>query len=72
MVNIRVNDEPTQLPHTLPLSEFLAARPKDDGDNQDQAFAVALNGEFVPRTQYAEVILNEGDALDIVTPVGGG
>ncbi len=35
-------------------------------------FAVARNGEFVPKSQHATTILNDGDTLDIVTPVGGG
>lgn len=35
-------------------------------------FAVALNGEFVPKSQHATTVLKSGDALDIVTPVGGG
>jgi sulfur carrier protein len=35
-------------------------------------FAVALNGEFVPKARYAESLLTPGDALDLVSPVGGG
>lgn len=34
--------------------------------------AVARNGEFVPRTAYADTALNDGDALDIVAPMQGG
>ncbi|MGL6159677.1 sulfur carrier protein ThiS [Microbulbifer sp.] len=37
-----------------------------------EAFAVALNGDFVPRADYGETRLNDGDALDIVAPVVGG
>ena len=37
-----------------------------------ETFAVALNGNFVPRASYAEVPLAEGDSLDIVAPVVGG
>lgn len=72
MVDILVNDDPTQLPQALPLSEFLAAWQTPSDDAPDPVFAVALNGEFVPRTQYADTILKDGDALDIVSPVGGG
>lgn len=36
------------------------------------AFAVALNGDFVARTTYGEVALGEGDRLDIVAPMVGG
>ncbi len=34
--------------------------------------AVELNGEIVPRSTLAEVAVNENDALEIVTFVGGG
>lgn len=34
--------------------------------------AVALNGEVVRRTDWAETALSEGDAVEIVRAVGGG
>lgn len=37
-----------------------------------ETFAVALNGDFVARTTYAEISLGDGDILDIVAPVVGG
>ena len=37
-----------------------------------EAFAVACNGDFVPRTAYGETRLSAGDCLDIVAPVVGG
>lgn len=37
-----------------------------------RSIAVALNGDFVARSQYAETKLNENDALEIVTPIAGG
>lgn len=38
----------------------------------DLPIAVAINAEFVPRSQYATTPLNAGDKVDIVSPVGGG
>jgi sulfur carrier protein len=35
-------------------------------------FAVALNGDFVARTQHAARALRPGDRLDVVQPVAGG
>ena len=35
-------------------------------------FAAAVNGEFVPRSQYHNTLLASGDLVDIVQPVGGG
>jgi len=34
--------------------------------------AVERNGEIVPRSQYSDTRLSEGDALEIVVAVGGG
>jgi sulfur carrier protein len=34
--------------------------------------AVEHNGEIVPRGRHAEVVLAEGDRLEIVVAVGGG
>jgi sulfur carrier protein len=34
--------------------------------------AVEKNGEIVPRSQYPDTLLAEGDALEIVVAVGGG
>ncbi len=35
-------------------------------------FAIAVNGEFVPRSQYDTFQLNDRDQIDLVKPVGGG
>lgn len=37
-----------------------------------ETFAVALNGDFVPRTSYLHTEINNGDTLDVVAPVVGG
>jgi len=34
--------------------------------------AVAVNGQFVPKDQHQNVILQEQDALDAFTPMQGG
>jgi len=35
-------------------------------------FAVACNGEFIPRTNYAGCQIQPGDSIDIVYPAAGG
>ena len=40
--------------------------------NTGDQYAVARNGEFVPKRLHGETQLADGDTLDIVTPVGGG
>lgn len=34
--------------------------------------AVERNGEIVPKAQYGETVLADGDAIEIVSFVGGG
>ena len=36
------------------------------------AFACAINNTFVPRPQWSERLLQNGDRIDIVTPITGG
>ncbi len=38
----------------------------------DGRIAVELNGEIVPRTEFATVRLSEGDRVEIVQAIGGG
>lgn len=37
-----------------------------------KSIATALNGDFVPHTQRDQVVLQEGDRLEIVSPMQGG
>jgi sulfur carrier protein len=39
---------------------------------QNKRIAVERNGEIVPRSQFAEQMLTNGDRLEIVVAVGGG
>ena len=43
------------------------------GEGYDKKrIAVELNGEIVPKAQYGQTILKDGDALEVVSFVGGG
>lgn len=39
---------------------------------EGKRLAIEWNGEIVPRSQFAETQLSEGDKLEIVGAVGGG
>jgi sulfur carrier protein len=65
-MDIHINQKPLSLPEGATVADALAAygaRPP---------FAVALNGDFVARTQHAARALQPGDRLDVVQPVAGG
>ncbi len=38
----------------------------------DLRFAVAINREVIPRSEYESTLLKEGDEVEIVQAVGGG
>ena len=35
-------------------------------------FAVALNEDFVPRAEYSQTTIQEGDKLEVLSPIRGG
>ncbi|RHW76343.1 sulfur carrier protein ThiS [Colwellia sp. RSH04] len=39
---------------------------------QQSTFAVALNGDFVGRTDYDNTLVHNGDSLDVLLPIQGG
>ena len=40
--------------------------------NAKPPFAVAVNLNFVPKTQYEQFSLNENDRIEVIAPVTGG
>ena len=50
------------------LQALLQAR----GYDFKSAFACAINSGFVPRPQWPERTLQDGDRIDVVTPITGG
>lgn len=47
---------------TQALRQFAAKEP----------FAVAVNGQFIPRSQCDTCLLNEGDSIELLSPIQGG
>ena len=64
---MKVNGETKKFSERIPLVEFL----QREGYSSDK-IAVELNGEIIPRSRYASVILTDADKLEIVSFVGGG
>lgn len=65
-MNITINQQATELSDGATVADALAQlapRPP---------FAVAINTVFVPKARYAEQALNDGDRLEVISPVTGG
>lgn len=67
MLNISINGNNSEIDHTVSLREIVDQHKTGNGP-----VAVAVNGEFVPRSEYSTLTINDGDLIDIVSPVGGG
>ncbi len=49
------------------VAEYLATTNYDP-----KRIAVERNGDIVPKSQYGETLLSDGDSIEIVSFVGGG
>jgi|TARA_B110000263_G_scaffold22886_1_gene17791 thiamine biosynthesis protein ThiS len=67
MINIRVNGENLNLENPTSLTDFLSSQ-----NINTQFIAVAYNQEVIAKDDYPSIILDNGDSLEIVKPVGGG
>jgi sulfur carrier protein len=67
MIALQINGTRRELPNATPLLEFLASKEIDP-----RFVVVEHNGEIVRRNAYADVMLNEGDVVEIVHMMGGG
>ncbi|MGC7406417.1 sulfur carrier protein ThiS [Pandoraea pneumonica] len=65
-MDIQINQQTLSVADAATLAEALAAY------GAKPPFAAAVNGQFVPKTQYAARQLAQGDKVDVVQPVAGG
>lgn len=67
MVRLTVNGQPRTLERSMSILDFLHSL----GVNL-AIVAVGYNGEVLDREAWATTLLQDGDTLEIVRPVGGG
>jgi sulfur carrier protein len=67
MIKVSVNGEVKELETNLNVSQMIEAL-----EYKVKGFAVAVNTTFVPIAKYDEIIIKEGDRIDILAPVQGG
>ncbi len=66
-IELTLNGEPRQLAAPVTVAGLLASLGLDT-----RKVAVERNEEIVPRSLYAQTMLDHGDALEIVHFIGGG
>jgi sulfur carrier protein len=67
VITVQINGKQVELVGPTPLLAYLERLGVDP-----RAVAVEYNGAIVERSDYANVLLTEGDTLEIVRMVGGG
>ena len=67
MIEIIINGKKEKLQEETNLTQMIAFL-----DYHDNAFAVAVNGTFVPLVKYDETIIKQGDEIEILAPMVGG
>lgn len=65
-MRVIVNQTEHQLPTGSKVSDVIGLM------NAKPPYAVAVNLNFVPKTKYAEHVLQENDRIEIIAPVTGG
>ena len=63
---VKINGEPFDIAGKT-LAEYLVSTQYDP-----TRIAVERNGEIVPKANYGETVLQEGDVIEVVNFVGGG
>ena len=67
MIEITVNGSTKRCEHPLAIAELLESMAL-----AGRRIAVERNGEIVPRSQFGDSAVADGDRLEIVVAVGGG
>ena len=67
MIEITVNGNISKLDAPTSSNEFLVIK-----GFEGRSVAVAINSIVIRRTSFDNTIINDGDVVEIVRPVGGG
>jgi len=67
VITVHINGAARQLSDACSVASLIA-----ELGYTGKRIATERNGDIVPRSQYAETALAEGDRLEIVVAVGGG
>lgn len=68
-MTVVVNGTPRNLPANTTVAELVRALGRDP----DRAgTAIARNGDVLPRRNWPDTALADGDSVEVVTAVGGG
>ena len=67
MLRVTLNGQPAELDEATALDQALVLWGHEGGK-----FAVAVNGDFIPRSQYDQFTLQGGESIEVLSPMQGG
>jgi sulfur carrier protein len=67
MIKISVNGDIKEIDENLNIAQLIEVL-----EYKVKGFAVAINMTFIPIAEYENIVINEGDKIDILSPVQGG
>ncbi len=67
MIQLTINDQIQHFESPINVTQLI-----DCLALQGKRIAIERNGEIIPRSQFTEQILVDGDQLEVVVAVGGG
>lgn len=67
MIRIHVNGQPKALEDSTTIERLVCLL-----ELKNPHIAVAVNYDVIPRSEYARLVVRDGDKVDIVKPVQGG
>ena len=74
-MNVFINGQSVMVEETIPAQTptlLTALALYLSSVQQQQSFAVALNGDFVGKEAYQQTLINRGDSIDVLFPIQGG
>ncbi|HEY7875846.1 MAG TPA: sulfur carrier protein ThiS [Actinomycetota bacterium] len=67
-MKVTVNGDERELAPAARVADVVS----DFAGRRRSGIAVALNGEIVPRSEWSEVTIEDGDRLEVLSAIGGG
>jgi len=69
-----INDIEQESPTPCSLEQALGSYIEDNGNTElsENSYVVAVNQNFVPRSEYQSLLINEGDKIEVLSPMAGG
>ena len=69
-----INDIEQASPTACSLEQALVSHIKNNGNTElsENSYVVAVNQNFVPRSEYQSFLINEGDKIEVLSPMAGG